>query len=486
MQMKKMIGVILTLVMILLLASCSNNSNGNDRTNQSENIGTSINGNDVSTNKGDDLEVEQEYTGKIFLYGEEHGVEKIIDKEFELWHEYYHQQGMRHLFIESPYYTAEFLNLWMSSDNNDILDELFVDWMGSPKHNPKYKDFFEKIKKECPETIFHGTDVGHQYATIGERYLEYLRENNLADSEQYQIAKEVTKQGELFSGNNSSAYRENMMVENFNRELKKLSTESVMGIYGAMHTGLKGMDYSDSVPSMANQLKEFYGDNINSEDLSSMAYESIITLGNKDYETEYFGNFPVTGSKDILSMKYYNLKDAYEDFMDKPTMFSIPQNMYPMPLEAGLVYVIDITKKDGSVERIFSRSAKNMSGDTIITFAFSLDELNKLEDPIKNETINVKGKDYEAFYYGIRDVQGIMGVQSMEFWRLENAYLDFKENTKDSSIIPNTSYPFFIETEQVYIIDLKMIDGSVKRGYFRTDGEIWGNMLITEGFVVEE
>ena len=34
------------------------------------------------------------------------------------------------------------------------------------------------------------------------------------------------------------------MVENFTREFDKLSGESIMGIYGAAHTGLEAMDYT--------------------------------------------------------------------------------------------------------------------------------------------------------------------------------------------------------------------------------------------------
>jgi hypothetical protein len=45
-----------------------------------------------------------------------------------------------------------------------------------------------------------------------------------------------------------------------------------MGIYGSAHTGLDEMDYStQTIPCMANQLKEHYGDNIYSENLSWIA-----------------------------------------------------------------------------------------------------------------------------------------------------------------------------------------------------------------------
>ena len=112
---------------------------------------------------------------QIYLYGEIHGVKKILDKEFELWNNYYHQQDMRHLFIELPYYTAEYLNIWMKSNNDQILDEIYADWQGTQVQVPEVKEFYKKIKKQCPKTVFHGTDVGHQHDTTGKRFLEYLK-----------------------------------------------------------------------------------------------------------------------------------------------------------------------------------------------------------------------------------------------------------------------------------------------------------------------
>ena len=64
-----------------------------------------------------------EQSGQIYLYGEEHASKAILEEEFELWNTYYHDNGMRDLFVELPYYSAEFLNLWMKSDNDDILEQ---------------------------------------------------------------------------------------------------------------------------------------------------------------------------------------------------------------------------------------------------------------------------------------------------------------------------------------------------------------------------
>lgn len=303
-------------------------------------------------------------SGQIYLYGEQHGVEKILDKELELWCDYYDNKNMRHLFVELSYFTAEFLNLWMQSDSDDILDEIFDDWTGTASHNPYTKKFYKDIKRKCPETIFHGTDVGHQYDTTGERYLKYLEKNNLEDTEQYLLTQEAIEQGKYFYAKSDDVYRENKMAKNFIREFNNLSNESVMGIYGGAHTGLEAMDYNTgSVPCMANQLKEVYGDNIHSEDLAWLEKDiepirvDTIVVNEIEYQASYFGIQDLTGFKDYAHREYWRLENAYDDFKDRPNTGDVlPYNNYPMLIETGQVFVIDYTKTDGSVVRLFYRS----------------------------------------------------------------------------------------------------------------------------------
>jgi hypothetical protein len=303
-------------------------------------------------------------SGQIYLYGEQHSVEKILDKELELWGEYYNNKNMRHLFVELPYYTAEYLNIWMTSDNDDILDETYDDWIGTASHNPSVKEFYKKIKNKCPETIFHGTDVGHQYATTGERFLRYLEKDNMKGSAQYLLGQEAVEQGKLYYANSDDVYRENKMTENFIREFDHLSGESVMGIYGGAHTGLDAMDYiTRSVPCMANQLKEVYVGNIYSEDLSWLTKDieairvDTIAVDGKNYEAMYFGKQDLNGFKEYAYRDFWRLENAYNDFKNKPkTGDVLPDNNYPMLIEVGQVYVIDYTKKDGSIKRMYYRS----------------------------------------------------------------------------------------------------------------------------------
>ena len=66
-------------------------------------------------------------TDEIYLYGEWHSDSHILDRELEIWGEYY-KKGMRDLFVEYPYTDAQFLNLWMQADDDELLDQQFKDW----------------------------------------------------------------------------------------------------------------------------------------------------------------------------------------------------------------------------------------------------------------------------------------------------------------------------------------------------------------------
>jgi hypothetical protein len=304
------------------------------------------------------------YTGQIYLYGEAHGIKKIMEKEFELWREHYNNENMRHLFTEMGYFDAGFLNVWMQSDSNDILDMVFQGYINQYTAEVvlDFKDFYKKIKTYCPETVFHGTDVGHN-SWVGEQFLKYLEDNHMESSIEYLLTRYAIDQGKYYHGpsGNENVYRENAMAENFIREFDMLGDKSVMGIYGAAHTGFGDMDYdTQSVPNMASQLKERYGNNIYSEDLRLSAYQpertDIISVNGKDYTAAYFGKRSWNAG-DTTYQEVWRLENAYDDFKNYPkTNEILPYDNYPMTVETGQVFVIDWTKADGSVERAYYRS----------------------------------------------------------------------------------------------------------------------------------
>lgn len=382
--MKRILRIVLAALFTIALTSCSG-STVSERVSASQSETTP----DPSRSEASGTLVQSGISatqapssGEIYLYGEMHASEAIMEKENELWYDYYHNEGMRHLFIEMPYYTAEFLNLWMQSDNDEILDAVYDDWEGSSAHNPYVRPFYRKIKEECPETIFHGTDVGHQYDTTGERFLEYLRKNNLEDTPQYQIAQEAIGQGKNYYDNDDPVYRENKMAENFIREYDQLSGESVMGIYGAAHIGIDAeLNFStESVPSMAKQLYASYGDALHTEDISfireDIAPERVdaFTIGGKEYQASFYGKEDLAGNPNFASRAIWRLEHAYEDFKDHPkTGDFLPYNNYPMQVEEGQVFIVELIETDGSVRRGYYRSDGNQWEGLSATEEFRID-----------------------------------------------------------------------------------------------------------------
>lgn len=316
---------------------------------------------------------DKQLAGQIFLLGEAHGFGSYYQKEFEIWSAYYNEYGMRDLFEESAYYTAEYLNLWMQSENDDILNEVYQDLEGTASHCQTYLDFLKRIKAECPETVFHGTDVGHQFYSTGERFLEYLASTGQTESEMYRLTQECMEQGRIFYEDRDWAYREDCMAENFIRELEKSDGAGIMGIYGAAHTDVTAMNYdSQEVPSMAGQLLEKYGDALHTRDLTygfrtddpytgeppQEERTEPITVGEKTYTARYLGKVELAEKfPEYQYREFWALEDAYEDFQNKPAYLDdlLPCDNYPEEVALRQVYVIDYTRADGSVERVFHR-----------------------------------------------------------------------------------------------------------------------------------
>ncbi|KAB3525443.1 hypothetical protein [Alkaliphilus serpentinus] len=320
-------------------------------------------------------------TGMMYLYGEIHGKEIIHKKEIELWKQYYNEDGMRHLFIEASYPKAQLLNIWMSEDNDDILNEVIT-----TDFNPEaIKNFYRIIKKECPETIFHGTDIGKGYTSHGVTYRNYLEDNDLVDTEMYQLNEEAIKQEKHFIATRDDSYREKMLVENFIREFNKLKDENIMGIYGAAHISMEEITMeSHTFDSMGKQLRELYGGRITLVDLPSELLNALLDepikveqmeVAGKEYKAECFGKDEYTNSNVITAYEFWRLEDAYEDFKNsKLTGKEVHAYSYPMEIEENQVYVIVLLLKDNTTMKMYTRSDGDIEDGLFITKEFLIND----------------------------------------------------------------------------------------------------------------
>lgn len=310
---------------------------------------------------------------EILLAGETHGVKAIMDQELQMWQQCYHDKGMRHLFLELPCYTTDYLNLWMQEESDSILLTLYIDWEGTAYHSDDQLNFLRTIKETCPETIFHGTDVGHQYYSTGARYLTYLQSQGLENSALFSKTQQRIQQGEQFYRTRDDVYRENMMVQNFVDEFSLLQDQRIMGIYGSAHTELDSLNHAGTVSNMATQLQTVHGYAIEVVDLRATPL-SVTTLdvGGKSYAAGYLGRqelaavFPQYQYRD-----FYRLEDAYADFQHCPVTGDVlPYNNYPVPVTQGQVFVIDYMLQDGTIQRMLYRADGQLWNDMPVTQQF--------------------------------------------------------------------------------------------------------------------
>ena len=226
---------------------------------------------------------ETEKPANIYLYGEEHGSKEDTEKEFALWKEYYDKEGMRNLFLEVPNFVAGYLNRWMDEDDDQILEILRDQYKYAQGNKLKhYGKLLRSIKKECPETVFYGTDLSITFNSLGKNYLKYLE--NHKDEEEITRINEVIDQGKKMNSyikkykqtqseamlSKSFDYREQMLVENFIYEFDNLEDKRIMGIYGAYHVANPENLQFGKADIMGDQLKSHYGDIVSTKILSQM------------------------------------------------------------------------------------------------------------------------------------------------------------------------------------------------------------------------
>jgi AraC family transcriptional regulator len=89
------------------------------------------------------------------------------------------------------------------------------------------------------------------------------------------------------------------------------------------------------------------------KEVSQVIRTDKITVNGKEYEASYFGEQNMSSwSETYTKRKFWRLENAYDDLKDKEkTNDVLPYHNYPMPIETEQVFVIDYTKKDGSIQR---------------------------------------------------------------------------------------------------------------------------------------
>lgn len=314
--------------------------------------------------------------GAVLLYGEYHANPTILKKELALWQERY-EAGWRDLFVELPYYTAQYLNRYMQEDDDTTLLQLYEDAAQTQLHSQEVLDFYRTIKASCPETVFHGTDLGHQYDTTGARYLALLRKEGQLDSAEYRKALACVESGKTYyhlANEKAREYRENAMTANFLQAYNALPEgSSILGFYGAAHTDLSP---DDGFETMALRLQRQLGDRLSCTDLRQQV-EALRTddfeIGGKHYAAYYYGAQTIPSHAVYQSREFWLLADAYADFCTaEQNGDTLPCSNYPMPVKEEQVYLLRYTKKDGTQEWMCYRSEGTQAAGDLTTVGILL------------------------------------------------------------------------------------------------------------------
>ena len=113
------------------------------------------------------------------------------------------------------------------------------------------------------------------------------------------------------------------------------------------------------------------------------------------------------------------------------------------------------------------------------------EDLSMLTEPLATETITVNGKRYTASYFGEEDISKISGYKTRKFWRLENAYQDFKDLPTTGEVMGCNNYPMAVETGQVFMVELLNRAGTTEARYYRADGNQLEGQPVTEWVEVD-
>ena len=108
-------------------------------------------------------------------------------------------------------------------------------------------------------------------------------------------------------------------------------------------------------------------------------------------------------------------------------------------------------------------------------------------DAMIKDRMIINEKEYEASYFGEADMSSWSSEFSKrKYWRLENAYDDFKDKPKLEQVLPYNNYPpINIEVGQIFVIDYYKSNETVERKYYIADGSVWNDMPCTREFVLD-
>ena len=322
--------------------------------------------------------------GQIFLFGEYHNDEQINKEEYSIWSTYYTNYGFRHLLIERNVFTAEIVNAYMKAEDSRAWDELIYNiFANGGKRVFKYL-FIKNIKKNFPETIFHGIDIASRDQNFRnpETFIKNFMKQYGLDSSYLPILRKCVEDSVTYydwdknDEEGKYRFREAAMTENIINTINNLSDFNIVGFFGGAHINKFGFNYSNYEDTvMANKIDEIYGENLYTEDLRlTLEAEKInVTIGNDKFNSFKFSNISIYYGGQNYAADLYVLRDrnAYSKFKDKPM---ISKSFYWGNLKSAYestpneVYVIEFYVNSRIERKYFRRDPwKNKNEFNLLT-----------------------------------------------------------------------------------------------------------------------
>ena len=90
------------------------------------------------------------------------------------------------------------------------------------------------------------------------------------------------------------------------------------------------------------------------------------------------------------------------------------------------------------------------------------------------ESLTINGKDYEAEYFGLRELSAsYYGYSQIEFWRIPHAADEFTKADGKGTYLDVDSFPMLIEDGGAYVVKYTYPDGRSVRQFYLADGTVF-------------
>ncbi|MCR5374560.1 MAG: hypothetical protein K6E39_04205, partial [Lachnospiraceae bacterium] len=310
-----------------------------------------------------------------------------------------------------------------------------------------------------------------------------------AHSYQRCIDRELERWGELYSkGARHLFVEDSYAFTQFINEWMKAEDDMIFDSIYENYRGTQG--YSVEMVYFFHSIKDnypetvFHGIDIEHQyrTTGEMYLEKLRNEGKEDSEEYKLCTENIEQATETYSIEdmreYYSYREAYmvENFIRE----------YESLKDEFVMGIFGAAHTDPEALN-YSQSAPNFAGKLIEKYGDLVQTEEMVwRDSIRMDRIAIDGKEYDAAYFGLDDEREWGDdCESLEVWRIDDAYDDFKNNISNEMWLGYSCFPEKIETGRVYMFRLKYYDGSVYDMLFRSDEDyMYEGMRCLVGFEV--